>query len=177
MIRKYKPIIIYTIPAVIFFYLGNKIGFAWRISPGADASQKFFSFFGNLGSAFENISLSFNPSDLLVSLITAAAAVAFMYYKKKNAKKFRQGEEHGSARWGTPKDIAPFENKNFERNIILSNTEFLSMDKASSFKLERNKNILITGGSGSGKTFGYVKPNLMQMHCKSRILLSLVDRS
>ncbi len=164
MIRKYKPMIIYAIPAVIFFYLGNKIGFAWRISSGADASQKFFSFFGNLGSAFENIALSFNPSDLLVSLITAAAAVALMYYKKKNAKKFRQGEEHGSARWGTPKDIAPFENKNFERNIILSNTEFLSMDKASSFKFERNKNILITGGSGSGKTFGYVKPNLMQMH-------------
>lgn len=165
MNEKYKKIIMISIPAILFFYIGNKFAFAYRISPGNNASEKLLSFFGNLGTAFSSALISFNLSDLLVGIITALIGIAVVYFKKKNAKKFRQGEEHGSARWGTHKDIEPFmDTKNFENNVILTNSEFLTMGKPSAFQYARNKNILVIGGSGSGKTYGYVLPNLMQMH-------------
>lgn len=165
MIKKHKQLFIYVFPAILFFGVSNKISFAWRISPGKDISEKLFSFVDYLPYSFSTIMISFNKYDLLFGLIIATVFVAVLYSKKKNAKKFRQGEEHGSARWGSQKDIEPFkDNENFDNNIILSQTEFLTMGKAADFKYERNKNTLIIGSSGSGKTFGFVKPNIMQMH-------------
>ena len=103
-------------------------------------------------------------TDLLVGIIGGIALYVIVLYRKKNAKKFRHGVEYGSARWGTQEDIQPYMSKKFQDNIILSATERLTMGKASSPKYARNKNVLVIGGSGSGKTRFFVKPNLMQMH-------------
>lgn len=161
---KVKKGILFALPMVLFGYAGDKIGFAWRISEGT-GSEKMMPFLNNLGTAFANPLPSLNPMDLLVGLIVGIAIEIFMYVKRKNAKKFRHGEEYGSARWGTPKDIEPYMDKsNFENNVILTQTERLTMGKPSSPKYARNKNVLVIGGSGSGKTRFFLKPNLMQMH-------------
>ncbi len=162
---KLKKIIISVLPLIIFFYLGNNISYAWRISGGNDLAEKIMHFSSNLSNAFSKLNISFHINDFIFGLITALIFRAILYYKKKNAKKFRHGEEHGSGRFGTPKEIKPYiDKKSFENNVILTQTESLTMGKPSHQKYARNKNILVMGGSGSGKTRFFGKPNLMQMH-------------
>ena len=118
----------------------------------------------NFGLAYKSVLPSFHPFDLMVGLVGAAALKAVIYFKGKNAKKYRQGEEYGSARWGNQKDIEPFIDPVFENNVILTQTERLMMSgRPKHPKYARNKNVIVIGGSGSGKTRFYVKPNLMQM--------------
>lgn len=155
-----------VLPLVIFGYIGNKIGYAWRISEGADVSQKLLTFIeSGVVTSFQKILPSLHPADLAAGLAGAGIIWIILRVKSMNRKKYRQGEEYGSARWGTRKDIEPYMDKqNFSNNIILTQTEYLTLGKPSAPKYARNKNILIIGGSGSGKTRFCVKPNLMQMH-------------
>ena len=163
--KKLKKIILSNIPYVIFFYAGNKIAFAYRTAPGAGMSEKLSPFLTNLAAAFSDPLPSFNAVDLLVALAIAAVTKILLTIKQKNRKKFRNGEEYGSAKWGTENDIEPYiDSSDFSNNIILTQTERLTMGKPSAPKYARNKNVEIIGGSGSGKTRFFVKPNLMQMH-------------
>ena len=155
-----------ALPYAIFAYAGNKLGFAYRVAEGENLSEKLLPFMNNIGTSFAQIMPSFNPVDILTGIVVGAGMWVVMYVKSKNRKKFRQGEEYGSAKWGTEKDIEPYmDTTDFSNNVILTKTEFLTMGRPSSPKFARNKNILIIGGSGSGKTRFFVKPNLMQMHC------------
>ena len=164
--KKIKKLILKALPYAIFAYAGNKIGYAYRIAEGKDVSEKLLPFMNNLGTSFAQVFPSFHPLDLLFGAAVGAGMWVVMYFKAKNKKKFRQGEEYGSAKWGEQKDIEPYmDNTDFFNNVILTQTEFLTMGRPSSPKYARNKNILIIGGSGSGKTRFFVKPNLMQMHC------------
>ncbi len=153
-------------PYLLFGYFGNKIAYAYRVTEAPDFFNKLMGALGNLGIAFENILPSFNPADLLFGAVFGVGMRLVVYFKGKNAKKFRKGEEYGSARWGNAKDIEPYMDlENPENNVILTQTEGLQMDgKPKGPKYARNKNILVIGGSGSGKTRFFVKPNLMQMH-------------
>lgn len=163
--QKVKKGILFAIPTIMFGYAGDKLAFAWRITEGTNISEKLFPFFTNLGVSFANPAPSLHPIDLFIGLALGILIQVIMHFKRKNAKKFRHGEEYGAARWGTPKDIEPYMDKsNFENNIILTQTERLTMGKPSSPKYARNKNVLVIGGSGSGKTRFFLKPNLMQMH-------------
>ena len=163
--RKLKKLIIKTIPYVAFSYVGNLIGFAYRTAEGNGFQEKLLPFMSNLGMAFARIFPSLHPFDLLIGLVLAGVMRLVLYVKSKNRKKFRQGEEYGSAVWGGEKDIEPYVDLSCpENNVILTKTESLTMGKPSAPKFARNKNILVIGGSGSGKTRFFVKPNLMQMH-------------
>ena len=163
--RKLKKLIIKTIPYVAFSYVGNLIGFAYRTADGSGFQEKLLPFMSNLGVAFARIFPSLHPFDLLFGLVLAGVMRLVLYVKSKNKKKFRQGEEYGSAVWGGEKDIEPYMDLSCpENNVILTKTESLTMGKPSAPKFARNKNILVIGGSGSGKTRFFVKPNLMQMH-------------
>lgn len=163
--RKLKKLIIKTIPYVAFSYVGNLIGFAYRTAEGNGLQEKLLPFMSNLGVAFARIFPSLHPFDLLIGLGLAGVMRLVLYVKSKNRKKFRQGEEYGSAVWGGEKDIEPYVDLSCpENNVILTKTESLTMGKPSAPKFARNKNILVIGGSGSGKTRFFVKPNLMQMH-------------
>lgn len=163
--RKLKKLIIKTIPYVAFSYVGNLIGFAYRTAEGNGFQEKLLPFMSNLGVAFARIFPSLHPFDLLIGLGLAGVMRLVLYVKSKNRKKFRQGEEYGSAVWGGEKDIEPYVDLSCpENNVILTKTESLTMGKPSAPKFARNKNILVIGGSGSGKTRFFVKPNLMQMH-------------
>ena len=163
--RKLKKLIIKTIPYVAFSYVGNLIGFAYRTTEGNGFQEKLLPFMSNLGVAFARIFPSLHPFDLLIGLVLAGVMRLVLYVKSKNRKKFRQGEEYGSAVWGGEKDIEPYVDLSCpENNVILTKTESLTMGKPSAPKFARNKNILVIGGSGSGKTRFFVKPNLMQMH-------------
>ena len=163
--RKLKKLIIKTIPYVAFSYVGNLIGFAYRTTEGNGFQEKLLPFMSNLGVAFARIFPSLHPFDLLIGLGLAGVMRLVLYVKSKNRKKFRQGEEYGSAVWGGEKDIEPYMDLSCpENNVILTKTESLTMGKPSAPKFARNKNILVIGGSGSGKTRFFVKPNLMQMH-------------
>lgn len=163
--RKLKKLIIKTIPYVAFSYVGNLIGFAYRTADGSGFQEKLLPFMSNLGVAFARIFPSLHPFDLLIGLVLAGVMRLVLYVKSKNRKKFRQGEEYGSAVWGGEKDIEPYMDLSCpENNVILTKTESLTMGKPSAPKFARNKNILVIGGSGSGKTRFFVKPNLMQMH-------------
>ena len=163
--RKLKKLIIKTIPYVAFSYVGNLIGFAYRTAEGNGFQEKLLPFMSNLGVAFARIFPSLHPFDLLIGLGLAGVMRLVLYVKSKNRKKFRQGEEYGSAVWGGEKDIEPYVDLSCpENNVILTKTESLTMGKPSASKFARNKNILVIGGSGSGKTRFFVKPNLMQMH-------------
>ena len=163
--RKLKKLIIKTIPYVAFSYVGNLIGFAYRTAEGNGFQEKLLPFMSNLGVAFARIFPSLHPFDLLIGLGLAGVMRLVLYVKSKNRKKFRQGEEYGSAVWGGEKDIEPYMDLSCpENNVILTKTESLTMGKPSAPKFARNKNILVIGGSGSGKTRFFVKPNLMQMH-------------
>lgn len=160
-----KKVILKVLPYVIFGYVADKFYYGYRITEGSDALNRLMDSLAS-NVAFANPLPSFHPKDLLVGIITGVAFRLVVYFKAKNAKKFRHGVEYGSARWGTPKDIEPYMDKeNFENNILLTQTERLQMNgRPSSPKYARNKNVLIIGGSGSGKTRFFVKPNLMQMH-------------
>lgn len=163
--RKIKKLVLNNLAYVIFGYAGNIISFSFRTAEGKDVSEKLLPALNNLGTAFAHIIPSFHPVDLLVGVAVGVAMKFIMKMRAANKKKFRQGTEYGSAVWGTEKDIAPYMDfKDKDNNVILTQTEGLTMGKPSSPKYARNKNILVIGGSGSGKTRFFVKPNLMQMH-------------
>ena len=161
----YKKLILPNIPYVFIGLLATKLGQAARLSPGVDFSSKAMNIMQGISMAFENIMPSFHPIDLLVGIAVGVIIRLVVYFKGKNAKKFRKNLEYGSARWGTREDIAPFMDPVFENNIILTQTESLMMsNRPKEPKNARNKNVLVIGGSGSGKTRFFLKPNLMQMH-------------
>ena len=162
-----KKIILPNLPYLLFVLLGTKCGQAARLAPGMDFSQKALHILDGFRLAFESLFPSFHPADLLVGILIAAALRLAVYVKGKNAKKFRKNMEYGSARWGTAADIAPYVDPAFENNIILTQTESLTMNsRPKDPKTARNKNVLVIGGSGSGKTRFFIKPNLMQ--CQSK---------
>ncbi len=159
-----KRVVILSIPYLIIFYLADKSFWLYRHCIGDSMIEKIGVMLMNFQLAFTNWLPSFHMQDLLGGLVTALIFRLILYYKAKNAKKFRHGEEYGSARWGNRKDIEPFEDPVFENNIILTETERLTMNsRPKAPKYARNKNVIVIGGSGSGKTRFYVKPNLMQM--------------
>ena len=161
----YKKLLIPNIPYVFIGLLATKLGQAARLAPGFDFSSKALHIMDGLTMAFENIMPSFHPIDLLVGVAVAAIIRLAVYVKGKNTKKFRKNLEYGSARWGTREDIAPFMDPVFENNIILTQTESLMMsNRPKDPKNARNKNVLVIGGSGSGKTRFFVKPQIMQLH-------------
>ena len=161
----YKKLILPNIPYVFIALIATKLGQAFRLAPGTDFSSKLLGIMGGFSMAFQNIMPSFHPIDLLVGVAAAAIIRLVVYFKGKNAKKYRKNIEYGSARWGTREDIAPFVDPVFENNVILTQTESLMMsNRPKDPKNARNKNVLVIGGSGSGKTRFFLKPNLMQMH-------------
>lgn len=163
--RKIKKLVLNNLAYVIFGYAGNIISFSFRTAEGKDVSEKLLPALNNLGTAFAHIIPSFHPIDLLVGIAVGVAMKFVMKMRAANKKKFRQGTEYGSAVWGTEKDIEPYMDfKEKDNNVILTQTEGLTMGKPSHPKYARNKNILVIGGSESGKTRFFVKPNLMQMH-------------
>ena len=156
--------VILSIPYLIIFYLADKCFWLYRHCIGDSMIEKIGVMLMNFQLAFTNWLPSFHMQDLLGGVVTVLIFRLILYYKTKNAKKFRHGEEYGSARWGNRKDIEPFEDPVFENNIILTETERLTMNsRPKTPKYARNKNVIVIGGSGSGKTRFYVKPNLMQM--------------
>ena len=162
---KLKKLLIPNIPYVLFVYLFDKIAQTFRLAPGADFSGKLLSIGDGFTAAFANAAPSFNPLDLLIGIAGAVIIRLAVYMKGKNAKKYRKGIEYGSARWGTAADIQPYADPVFENNVLLTQTERITMNsRPKQPKYARNKNILVIGGSGSGKTRFFVKPNLMQMH-------------
>ena len=159
-----KKLILLNFPYIIAFYMVEKAAWLYRHCNGDSVVDRLMVLFMNFGLAYKSVLPSFHPFDLMVGLVGAAALKAVIYFKGKNAKKYRQGEEYGSARWGNQKDIEPFIDPVFENNVILTQTERLMMSgRPKHPKYARNKNVIVIGGSGSGKTRFYVKPNLMQM--------------
>lgn len=160
-----KKIIVPNIPYVVIGIIATKIGQAIRLAPGTDFQGKALHIMEGLTYAFENLLPSFHIFDIIVGATIAAGIRLAVYVKSKNAKKYRKNEEYGSARWGTHDDIAPFQDPVFQNNVILTQTESLMMsNRPKEPKNARNKNVLIVGGSGSGKTRFWIKPNLMQCH-------------
>lgn len=150
---------------ILMGYFFDKIAWLYRIRDGTNVALKMIDTLNHLEEAFVNPLPSLHHMDLLVGLIGGISVKVIVYYRGINAKKYRKGIEYGSARWGTKKDIAPYINPEFDKNAILTETEFLTMSsRTKNPKHARNKNILVVGGSGSGKTRFFVKPNLMQMH-------------
>ena len=160
---EWKKLLVLNLPYLLFVYLFAKCGQAYRLAAGVDASAKLLHLTNGISVAFANPLPSLHPFDLCVGVAGAVAVRLIVYSKGKNAKKYRKGEEYGSARWGTAKDIAPYIDPKFENNILLTQTERVTMTgRPKDPKTARNKNVLVIGGSGSGKTRFYVKPNLMQ---------------
>ena len=160
-----KKLLVLNLPYLLFVYLFAKCGQAYRLAAGVDASAKLLHLTGGISAAFANPLPSLHPLDLLVGLCCGAGLRLAVYLRGKNAKKYRHGMEYGSARWGTPKDIEPFMAPKFADNIILTKTERLMMsNRPPDPKNARNKNVLVVGGSGSGKTRFWLKPNLLQCH-------------
>ena len=160
-----KKLILLNMPYLLMGLFATNFGEAWRMAQGADASAKMLSFFSTLPVALASWWPSLHPLDLLVGLCCGAGLRLAVYLKSKNAKKYRHGMEYGSARWGTHEDIAPYVDPVFQNNVILTKTESLTMNsRPKDPKTARNKNVLVIGGSGSGKTRFWLKPNLMQMH-------------
>ena len=165
--KNIKKLLILNIPYVIIGLIATNVGEAFRIASGTNASEKVQSVVldGCFGTAFSNPMPSFHPIDLLVGLAIGGALRLAVYIKSKNAKKFRHNQEYGSARWGTHADIEPYMDPVFQNNVILSQSERLTMEsRPKDPKYARNKNSLIVGGSGSGKTRFFIKPNILQMH-------------
>ena len=160
-----KKLILLNMPYILLGLFATNLGEAWRMAQGADASEKFLSLIAVLPGALESFWPSLHPLDLLVGLCCGGSLRLAVYLKSKNAKKYRHGLEYGSARWGTREDIAPYVDPVFQNNVILTKTESLTMNsRPKDPKTARNKNVLVIGGSGSGKTRFWLKPNLMQMH-------------
>ena len=158
-----KKLILPNIPYVFIALLATKVSEAVRLAPGSDASTKLLNIMTGLNTAFHSLVPSFHPIDLCVGVAAAIAIRLAVYIKGKNAKKFRKNLEYGSARWGNAEDIKPYVDPTFENNIILTQTERLTMNsRPKDPRTARNKNVLVVGGSGSGKTRFFVKPNLMQ---------------
>ena len=163
MNTKTKRFLLLNFPYVLFGLLGTKLGQSWRFAPGYGFSEKFLHIVEGMAIAFRSSLPSVHPFDLSFGVIFAAAIWLAVYEKSQHAKKFRKNQEYGSARWGTAQDIAPYMDKDFKNNIILTKTEMLTMNnRPADPKTARNKNVLIIGGSGSGKTRFWLKPNLMQ---------------
>lgn len=164
MTAKLKKYVLPNLPYLLIFWLADKLAEAYRLTPG-DVGRKIMGVVDGLAGLAASPLPSFHPRDLLAGIIGAAAVWLVVYFKRKNAKKYRKNVEYGSARWGTPKDIAPFVDPKPENNIILTATESLTMNsRPKNPATARNKNCLIIGGSGSGKTRFWLKPNLLQLH-------------
>ena len=162
---KIKKTLIKLLPYILLGLVCTNLGEAWRLAEGADMGKKMLSFFSMVGVAFGNPLPSFHPLDLLVGTICGGGLRLAVYLRGKNAKHFKHNQEYGSARWGTHADIEPFMDPKFENNVILTATERLMMsNRPKNPANARNKNVLIVGGSGSGKTRFWLKPNLLQMH-------------
>ena len=160
-----KKLVLPNIPYVFIALYATKLGQAWRLAPGTDFSGKALHLMEGFAAAFQSALPSFHPIDLCVGVAAALLIRLIVYVKGKNAKKFRKNLEYGSARWGKPEDIAPYVDPKFENNVILTQTERLMMsNRPKDPKTARNKNVLVVGGSGSGKTRFFIKPNLMQLH-------------
>ncbi len=160
-----KKLLLMSIPYLLFAYFFNKLSWLYHASGKVKAMDKFMDMIIYMNQAFVNPFPSFHWKDVLIGILGAVVIRLILYYKSKHAKKFRHGEEYGSARWGTAKDIKPYMDSVFKNNILLTETERLMMSgRPKEPKYARNKNILVIGGSGSGKTRFFVKPNLMQMH-------------
>ena len=160
-----KKLVLLNMPYILLGLFATNFGEAWRMAQGADASEKFLSLIAVLPGALQSFWPSLHPLDLLVGLCCGGSLRLAVCLKSKNAKKYRHGLEYGSARWGTREDIAPYVDPVFQNNVILTKTESLTMNsRPKDPKTARNKNVLVIGGSGSGKTRFWLKPNLMQMH-------------
>ena len=160
-----KKLILLNLPYLLFVYPFDKLAQAFRLAPGADLSAKLLSIGDGFTAAFSSVGLSLHPTDLLIGLAGAVILRLAVWIKGKNAKKYRHGMEYGSARWGTPADIAPYMDKDFFNNIPMTQTERITMaSRPKQPKYARNKNILVVGGSGSGKTRFFCKPSLLQAH-------------
>ena len=160
-----KKFLLPNIPYVFIALFATKLGQAWRLAPGMDFSEKALHLMEGFAAAFQSALPSFHPIDLCAGVAAALLIRLIVYVKGKNAKKFRKNLEYGSARWGKPEDIAPYVDPKFENNVILTQTERLMMsNRPKDPKTARNKNVLVVGGSGSGKTRFFIKPNLMQLH-------------
>ena len=160
-----KKLVLLNLPYFLLGLFATNLGEAWRLATGADASAKMLSFFSTLPVALGSWWPSLHPLDFLVGICCGAGLRLAVYLKGKNAKKYRHNVEYGSARWGTHEDIAPYIDPVFQNNVILTQTERLTMSsRPKNPKYARNKNVLVIGGSGSGKTRFWLKPNLMQMH-------------
>jgi len=165
MTGKYKRMLLLNLPYVLIALLGTKLGEAWRYSPGLDISQKVLHLMDGLALAFQSPWPSLLLQDLILGIGIAVAIKLAVYMKGRNAKKYRKNIEYGSARWGRPEDIKPFIDPTFRNNVILTETERLTMNnRPKDPRLARNKNVMVVGGSGSGKTRFWLKPNLMQCH-------------
>lgn len=162
--RVKKQLILY-LPYILIGLMATKLGEAWRFSPGVEIGEKIRNIMTGAGMAFQSPLPSFQPLDVLIGILCGALVRVYVVTKGKNAKKYRKNVEYGSARWGKPADIEPYIDPNFENNVILTQTERLTMEsRPKDPKTARNKNVLIVGGSGSGKTRFWLKPNLMQCH-------------
>ena len=160
-----KKLLILNLPYLFFVWLFMKVGEAYRLTPGTDLSGKLLHIVEGFSLAFSNALPSLNGQDFLIGVAGAVIVRLLVYFKGKNAKKYRKGVEYGSARWGNAKDIEPYIDPEFYNNVLLTQTERLTMNsRPKNPKYARNKNVLVIGGSGSGKTRFFVKPNLMQMH-------------
>ena len=163
--KKLTKLLALYLPYILLGLATTNFGEAWRLAEGKELGDKIMSMMGTIPLAFANPLPSLHPLDLLVGLCCGAGLRLAVYLRGKNAKKYRHGMEYGSARWGTPKDIEPFMAPKFEDNIILTKTERLMMsNRPPDPKNARNKNVLVVGGSGSGKTRFWLKPNLLQCH-------------
>lgn len=158
---KIKKAIIFILPCLLFFWIGDKVCCAYRtVGISGNISVKAMPFFTNLGNALINPLPSLHPLDAFVGFMTAVIAKLVLEYKRKHRKKYAEDKEYGSARWGNTNDIEPYmDRQNFDNNVLLTQTERITMGKPSNVKYARNQNVLVVGGSGSGKTRFYVKPS------------------
>ena len=154
-----KKLVLLNLPYVFLGLYASKLGQAWRLAAGADASEKLLHIMDGFSAAFQSALPSFHPADLVVGLLCGAALRLAVYMKGKNAKKYRHGMEYGTARWGSSQDIAPYIAPKFEDNIILTQTERVMVGRNKIPKYNINKNVLVIGGSGSGKTRFHIKPS------------------
>ena len=165
MNKKTKRLIMLNAPYVLIGLLATNLGEAWRLAIGSNATEKVQALVQTIPQALSNPLPSLHPFDLMIGAVGAGVLRLAVYLKGKNAKKFRTGSEYGSAKWGTSQDIEPFMDPDFKENVILTKTERLMMSgRPSNPKYARNKNVLVVGGSGSGKTRFFLLPNLLQMH-------------
>ncbi len=165
MNSKLKKTLIMHIPYVFIGLAATKLGQMWRFTSGNELGEKILNLGEGFFTALQSPLPSFHPFDLCVGVAAAVIIRLIVYGKSKNAKKYRKNEEYGSARWGKPEDIAPYIDPEFKNNVILTQTERLTMNnRPKDPKTARNKNVLVVGGSGSGKTRFFIKPNLMQCH-------------